>query len=86
MVPLSRAIGRKRALEMLFTGDMIDAATAKEWGLVNEVVPAAELDGAVDDLAARMMRASPSVLALGKRASTRRRPSTSPRRTRWRAA
>ena len=39
MVPVSRSIGRKRALEMLFTGDMIDAATACEWGLVNRVVP-----------------------------------------------
>src|SRR5436853_7007383 len=39
MVPLSRAIGRKRALEMLLTGDLIDANTALEWGLVNRVVP-----------------------------------------------
>ena len=47
MVPLSRAIGRKRALEMLLTGEPIDAATARDWGLVNRVVPAAELDAAV---------------------------------------
>ena len=39
MVPLSRAVGRKRALEMLLTGEPIDAATALEWGLVNRVVP-----------------------------------------------
>ena len=47
MVPLSRAIGRKRALEMLLTGEPIDAATALDWGLVNRVVPAEELDDAV---------------------------------------
>src|SRR5437763_2921747 len=44
MVPLSRAIGRKRALEMLLTGDFVDAATAREWGLVNRVVPAYRLE------------------------------------------
>jgi enoyl-CoA hydratase/carnithine racemase len=68
MVPVHRAIGRKRALEMLFTGDLIDAPTALEWGLVNRVVPAAELDGAVAELADRLMRSSAEVLALGKRA------------------
>src|ERR687895_754089 len=46
MVALSRAVGRKRALEMLLTGEFVDAATACEWGLVNRVVPAAELDEA----------------------------------------
>ncbi len=68
MVPLSRAIGRKRALEMLLTGDPIDAATASEWGLVNRVVPAGELQEAVTDLAARIGRSSAGVLAIGKRA------------------
>jgi len=68
MVPISRTIPRKHMLEMLFTGDMIDAATAAQWGLVNRVVPAAELDTAVDDLAARIVRASAPVLAMGKRA------------------
>jgi enoyl-CoA hydratase/carnithine racemase len=67
MVPLSRSIGPKRALEMLFTGAMVDAATALDWGLVNRVVPAAELDDAVAALAARIAEASPMVLALGKR-------------------
>lgn len=67
MVPLSRAVGRKRALEMLLTGEPVAAATAAEWGLVNRVVPAEELDGAIDDLLAPMLRASASVLALGKR-------------------
>jgi len=68
MVPVARAVGRKRALEMLFTGEMIDAPTALEWGLVNQVVPAAALDDAVDALAHRIARASGFVLALGKRA------------------
>jgi len=68
MVPLSRAIGRKRALEMLLTGDPVDAATAAEWGLVNRVVPAGELQEAVADLAGRIGRFSAGVLAIGKRA------------------
>lgn len=68
MVPLSRAIGPKRALQMLYTGELIDASTALDWGLVNEVVPPEELDGAVTALAARIAEASPMVLALGKRA------------------
>ena len=68
MVPLSRAIGRKRALEMLLTGEGIDAATAADWGLVNKVVPADELQEAVSDLAARIGRYSAGVLAIGKRA------------------
>ena len=48
MVPISRSIGRKRVLEMLLTGDMIDAATALDWGLVNRVVPPEQLDAATD--------------------------------------
>ena len=68
MVPLSRAIGRKRALEMLLTGDPIDAATAADWGLVNRVVPAGELQEAVAELAGRIGRFSAGVLAIGKRA------------------
>ena len=44
MVPISRAVGRKRALEMLLTGEPIDARTAADWGLVNRVVAAGELD------------------------------------------
>ncbi|MGQ0823877.1 MAG: enoyl-CoA hydratase [Actinomycetota bacterium] len=68
MVPLTRAIGRKRAMEMLLTGDMIDARTAAEWGLVNRVVANDELDAAVDALAERIIRSSASVIALGKRA------------------
>ena len=68
MVPLSRAIGRKRAMEMLLTGDPIDAATAADWGLVNKVVPAGELRDAVSELAGRISRYSAGVLAIGKRA------------------
>jgi enoyl-CoA hydratase/carnithine racemase len=68
MVPVVRAIGRKRALEMLLTGDPIDAATAVDWGLVNRAVPPEELDGAVNDLAERISRSSATVIALGKRA------------------
>jgi len=67
MVPLTRAIGPKRAMQMLLTGDLIDAATAVEWGLVNDAVPAEELDSAVDALAGHIAEASPMVLALGKR-------------------
>ena len=68
MVPVERNIGRKRALEMLFTGDMIDAATAADWGLVNRVVPIADLEREVFALAARIAQSSAWVLALGKRA------------------
>jgi enoyl-CoA hydratase/carnithine racemase len=68
MVPLSRAIGRKRALEMLLTGEPISAATALEWGLVNRVVPATELDAAVDELVAAISRSSPLTVGIGKEA------------------
>lgn len=68
MVALSRAIGRKRALAMLLTGDMIPAATAAEWGLVNKVVPAAILRQETQSLALRIAQASPVTLAIGKQA------------------
>ena len=68
MVPLSRAIGRKRALEMLLTGEPISAATAHEWGLVNRVVGEDELDQAVDALVAAVDRSSPLTVAIGKEA------------------
>jgi len=68
MVPLTRAIGRKRALQMLLTGEPIGAATALDWGLVNQVVPASELDAAVDQLVGQILRFSPHVIGLGKRA------------------
>ena len=68
MVEVARAIGRKRAMQMLLTGDPIDAHTAAAWGLVNEVVPTAELSDATLALARRVATASPLVLATGKRA------------------
>jgi enoyl-CoA hydratase/carnithine racemase len=68
MVPLTRAIGRKRALEMLLTGDPIDAATACEWGLVNRVVSSEQLPEAVRELACRIAQASPLVVRIGKEA------------------
>ena len=67
MVALSRAVGRKRALEMLLTGVPIDARTAAEWGLVNRVVPAAELQAETRKLASRIADASDVVIANGKR-------------------
>src|SRR5439155_23706609 len=68
MVPLSRAIGRKRAMEMLLTGALVDAPTAADWGLVNRVVAADELDGCVAELAASIADASPLTLQIGKEA------------------
>ena len=68
MVPISRAVGRKRAMEMLLTGDPIDASTAADWGLVNRVVPPEELRAAVDELAGRITRYSDHTIAVGKQA------------------
>jgi len=68
MVPLSRAVGRKRALQMLLTGDPIDARTAADWGLVNLVVPAAELDAAMAALVEKIERSSPLTVGIGKEA------------------
>ena len=68
MVPLSRAVGRKRALQMLLTGELIDARTALAWGLVNDVVAATGLDAAVDALAAKISAASPLTVGIGKAA------------------
>jgi enoyl-CoA hydratase/carnithine racemase len=66
-VPVGRAVGRKRLMEMAFTGDVVDAETACAWGLVNRVVDDAELDDAVDDLMARATRGSAAAKAWGKR-------------------
>ena len=68
MVAVSRAIGRKRAMEMLLTGETIDAKTALEWGLINRVVPPPELDEAVDQLAQAIVRSSPLTVRIGKEA------------------
>jgi enoyl-CoA hydratase/carnithine racemase len=68
MVALTRAVGRKRALQMLLTGELVEARTACEWGLVNQVVPAADLAAATRALAAKIADASPLVVGLGKQA------------------
>lgn len=68
MVALSRAIGRKRALEMLLTGRMFSADEAGRYGLVNRVVPEAELDKATLEMAATIAEASGLVLQIGKHA------------------
>lgn len=68
MVAVSRSIGRKRAMQMLLTGQTIDAATAVEWGLVNEAVPAEKLRARVDELATQISDASPLTLQIGKQA------------------
>jgi enoyl-CoA hydratase/carnithine racemase len=65
-VPLSRNLSRKRAAEMLFTGDFIDAETALDWGLVNRVAPAAQLLEACQALAGNLRSKPRAVLALGK--------------------
>src|ERR1700689_2669784 len=66
MVALSRAVGRKRALQMLLTGKLVDADTAAEWGLINRVVPAAEPESATRELASKIAEASSFTVALGK--------------------
>ena len=65
-VGVARNIGRKRAMEMLLTGEPIDARTALAWGLVNRVVPAAELDAAVAHFTEIVLARSPAVVRLGK--------------------
>ncbi|MEP6798060.1 MAG: enoyl-CoA hydratase-related protein [Lapillicoccus sp.] len=65
-VPVARTIGRKRLMEMALSGDVVDATTAAEWGLVNYAVPDDRLDEAVADLVARTTRGSASAKALGK--------------------
>ncbi|HEY3726716.1 MAG TPA: enoyl-CoA hydratase [Solirubrobacteraceae bacterium] len=68
MVPVSRAVGRKRAMQLLLTGEPIDAATALDWGLVNLVVAPEELESAVTELTAAIARSSSYTVAVGKRA------------------
>jgi len=70
-VALTRAVSRKRAMEMLLTGEMIDAATALEFGLVNRVVHADALRRTVDELAAVIASKSPVAIKLGKEAVAR---------------
>jgi len=68
MVAIARNVGRKRAAEMALSGDIIDATTALDWGLVNKVVPAEQLDSATADLLERVTRGSAESKAIGKQA------------------
>ncbi|MBV8735009.1 MAG: enoyl-CoA hydratase [Solirubrobacterales bacterium] len=68
MVPVSRAVGRKHAMQMLLTGEPINAATALDWGLVNRVVGHDELERAVVDLVEAIARSSAYTVATGKQA------------------
>jgi enoyl-CoA hydratase/carnithine racemase len=68
MVAIARNIGRKRAAELALSGDVIDAATALDWGLVNRVVPADQLDDAVLELLRRVTRGSAESKGIGKQA------------------
>lgn len=65
-VPIVRAVGRKRAMEMLLTARSIDATTALDWGLVNRVVPADQLDAAVTEYVEAILSFSRHVVGLGK--------------------
>ncbi len=68
MVAVARNVGRKRALELALSGDVIGARTALDWGLVNQVVPAGQLDDAVRDLLERTTRGSAVSKGIGKQA------------------
>ena len=68
MVALSRNVGHKHALQMLLTGDLIDAQTAFRFGLVNELVPAEQLESTTRDLARKIASKSALTLAIGKEA------------------
>lgn len=65
-VPVTRNLGRKQAMELLMTGDLISAQQAEDWGLINKAVPAEKLDGAVADMASKIASKSPTAVALGK--------------------
>jgi enoyl-CoA hydratase/carnithine racemase len=68
MVAIARNVGRKRAMELALSGDVIDAGTALNWGLVNAVVPAGRLDDAVHALLQRVTRGSAASKGIGKQA------------------
>ena len=68
MVAIARNVGRKRAAELALSGDVIDARTALDWGLVNRVVPAVQLDSAVQDMLERVTRGSAESKGIGKQA------------------
>lgn len=65
-VAVSRAVGPKRAMQMLLTGEPIDAATAVEWGLINQAVPSDQLDDAVAEMANKILEFSRHTISLGK--------------------
>ena len=65
-VPVSRNIARKQAMDMLLTGDFIDAQTALAWGLVNRLAPTEQLDAAVDELAQAILAKSFVAVSMGK--------------------
>jgi enoyl-CoA hydratase/carnithine racemase len=67
-VAVARSVGRKQALELLLTGELIDARTALEWGLVNRVVPESALDATVSEFVDSIARLSPVAIAMGKKA------------------
>ncbi len=67
-IPISRSIGRKRCMEMLLTGEMIDAEDAERWGLVNKVVPGDQLEETTMALANKLAEKSPVALQMGKQA------------------
>src|SRR5579863_7014817 len=68
MVALTRAVGRKHAMEMLLTGQPVNARLAAEWGLVNHVVPDADLVSETRKLAMQIVEASPLIIGIGKQA------------------
>lgn len=68
VIPVSRSIGRKRALEMLYFGEMVKAKKALEMGLVNKVVPEDDLDGETRRWAARLAKKSPVAMQIAKQA------------------
>lgn len=65
-VPVTRNLGRKQAMELLMTGDLIPAHQAEAWGLINRAVPADQLETAVHEMAAKIASKSPEAIALGK--------------------
>jgi enoyl-CoA hydratase/carnithine racemase len=67
-VPISRSVGRKRALEMVLTGDLFDAEEVERWGLVNKVVPLEDLEKETMALANKLVEKSPLALQMGKEA------------------
>ncbi len=68
VVPVTRSVGRKRALELLFYGDLISAGEALGMGLINKVIPEAELDSETRNWAAILAKKSPVALQIAKKA------------------